>query len=209
MNDDQLFEAIASRFGFSIPIEYRRMHYRGWLSLDRPPSTISTTPGDGYLWMNDMEWYALEEIAVFEFPEYYRPHLSKLVPFAFTAGGDYWCWQADQTDQRGTRVLLCAHDSELATIYAPNFHAALYRQALDYATYLVDIEEGRGFLRRWSVDFALLFPPEWCRMLLELSARPLVGTSLLSREELAQMERRDLPFDELDTEVQWSNLQPV
>jgi hypothetical protein len=184
-----------------------------------PASAISTIPGDGYLYMHEMEWYGLQEIAAFEFDDYYQPHLSGLVPFAFNGGGDKWCWQADKTDDRGTRVLLCYHDTGSAVVFAPNFQAALYRQALEYAhgwvgREYVSLVEGRAYLHRWSVDLAAIFPPAWCNVLAELATRTPVewsdlgerDTTLLTPEERRLIERRDIQFDEMDSEIPWANL---
>ena len=223
MPEPSLYTQIEARYGFNLPQEYRQLSERGWLTLDRPAANISTVPGDGYLYLCDMEWYSLEDIVAFEFPEYCEPHLPHLVPFAFTGGGDYWCWQTDMSDHRGTRVLLCPHDSNSAVIYAPSFATALYRQALQYASSEVDgtqvgFAEGQAFLRRWSVDLAFVLPAEWCRVLAELAARPPFEwshcwgrytsrqTSFLSPDELRQIEARDLQFAELDRATLWSGL---
>lgn len=213
----ELYRAIEERYGFSLPSEYCQMHARGFFTFSRPAhASHFTTPGDGYLWLNDMEWYPLEEIATFAFPDYYEPHLPHLVPFAFTGGGDYWCWQTDKANERGTRVLLCPHDYELATIYAPNFAAALYRQALDYACYRFD-EDGsdyRAFLNRWATDLACALPAQWCERLRDISCRlPVNWTSpgrpfrsCISPDELEEIERRDIAFPDLDVEISWTNL---
>jgi hypothetical protein len=219
MSDPQIYERIAKRFAYELPKEYRSLHERGWLTLDRPASSISATPGDGYLFMHEMEWYGLEEIATFDFPEFYRPHLQGLVPFAFNGAGDYWCWQCDKTDEHGTRVLLCYHDTGSAVIFAPNFETALYRQALAYATYWVGsdhvgLDEGRAYLHRWAIDLAAIFSPGWSKVISDLSTRQPVEwrdrqgrhTTLLSPEERRHIEVRDAKFNEMDSEIIWANL---
>jgi hypothetical protein len=55
MSDDQLYARIKERFGFDIPIAYRRLRERGFMTLDRPAEKISAIPGDGYLYINEME----------------------------------------------------------------------------------------------------------------------------------------------------------
>lgn len=213
---EELYRAIEERHGFSLPPEYRRMHARGFLTLDRPAHASEfAEAGSGYLWLNDMEWYPLAEIATFAFPHFCEPHLPHLVPFAFTASGDYWCWQTDQTDERGTRVLLCPHDYTLATIHAPNFAAALYRQALSYACYYADFDQdrpqNRAFLNRWATDLACVFPAAWCQNLKDLAGRtPVAWTdrfaaheSFLTPDEMKQIEERDIAFPELDVEIPW------
>src|SRR3974390_1113596 len=196
MSEPQIYQRRAKRCAYEVPKECRRLLERGWLTLDRPASAISATPGDGYLFMHEMEWYGLEEIATFDFPEFDRPHLPGLVPFAFNGASDYWCWQRDKTYEHGTRVLLCYHDTGSAVIFAPNFQTALYRQALAYATYWVgsknvSLAEGRAYLHRWAVDLASIFSPVWCKVVSDLSPRQPVEwmdrqgrhTTLLSPEE--------------------------
>ncbi len=223
MPKEQLYSRIAQRFAFELPTEYRQMQERGWMTLDRPSTSISTKPNDGYLWLADMEWYSLEEIAAFEFPAFYHPPLPCLVPFAFSGGGDYWCWQTNLNDERETRVLLCLHDTCSAIVHAPNFAGALYRQALQYASGWVegqpdDFAEGRAYLHRWAVDLAVVLPSSWCNVLAALATRPAVAwshsgprhhsqhRSLLSLEELEQIKARDLHFAELDREFPWADL---
>ena len=145
MPDDALYQSIAQRYGFHLPDEHREMSARGFFKLDHPSHASEfTSLANSYLWLNDMEWYSLQEIADFTFPDIYEPHLPNLVPFAFNGAGDYWCLQTDKTDERGTRVLLCPHDYALARIYAPSFPAALYRQVLEYACYGTDFDRDRG-----------------------------------------------------------------
>jgi len=216
---DALYRRIEERFGFSMPPEYRRMEARGFFSLDRPAVAWEfMTTGDGPLWLNDMEWLSLKEIAEFEFDELYEQRLPHLLPFALNAAGDFWCWQVDKRDVCGTRVLLCPHDYMLAKVYSPNFASALYRQALWWACYDAHpsrIDDDRAFIRRWAIDLAEVFPASWCQTLVDLANRaPFVwesrwkariceNESLLSADELIKIERRDIAFSELDTEIQW------
>ena len=75
MSKSSLYQQIKERFSFDLPLEYQQMQDRGWMTLDRPATSISTIPGDGYLYLCDMEWYSLEEIVSLEFPDGYQPHL--------------------------------------------------------------------------------------------------------------------------------------
>ena len=221
MTEDLLYAQIKERFAFDLPAEYRAMRKRGLMTLELPAGpevNNSTVPGDGYLYLYDMEWYSLEQIASFKFRG--PCQLLPLVPFAFTGTGDYWCWQVDASDQHGTRVLFCPHDYELATIHAPNFAAALYRQALWYVSLIVDgqhisFAQGQAELRRWSVDLAVALPSAWCQVLAELAERTPYAwshcwgratqkqTSFLSPAERKQIETRDLQFEEMDAEFCW------
>lgn len=199
-----------------MPREYRELHARGYLTLDRPAAEISATPGDGYLYLADMEWYRLEEIVDFQFPDFCTTSQLNLVPFAFTGGGDYWCWQVDT---EGPRVLMCYRDDIDATIYSPNFQGALYRAALHYACHWIDDQaptfaEARSHLRRWSSDLRVICPGDWCDTLASIAERPptqwnmhkLVLNSLLTPQEKMKIERRDLQLPETDTTIRWMNL---
>jgi hypothetical protein len=126
---EELFRRIEERYVFALPEEYRRLEARGLFALSNPAHASDSYEPGSYLWLNDMEWYSLQQIADFEFQSY---HLPGFVPFAFSGGGDYWCWQPVNTDLRGTPVLCCFRDYEFATIYAPNFQSAIYRQILDF-----------------------------------------------------------------------------
>ena len=205
MSNELIYSAIAQRYGFSLPAEYRQLESRGLLSLSGPAHASAFTAPGTYLWLNDMEWYPLHKIANFEFEPYCLPGF---VPFAFTGAGDFWCWQPEFTDSNGTRVVCCYRDSYDARIYAPNFSLALYRQILDFCvSQPADDDEidVRAFLRRWVVDLAPIFPSRWQEQLQELAHR--LEFPVLSELEQKDIEKRDLPFDVIDTDVRW--MQPI
>jgi hypothetical protein len=100
--------------------------------------------------------------------------------------------------------LCCHHDCELATIYAPNSHTALYRQILDYcvgSSEDVDMDAS-AFLRRWATDLAVIFPDSWCARL-----RQLVADSQRS-EHAPAIERADVSFDLMGAKIQWMRQSP-
>lgn len=199
--NEALYKAISERYGFTVPDEYRRLASRGLFSITTPAHASAFYEPGSYLWLHDMEWCSLQDIADFEFQSY---HLPGFVPFAFTGGGDYWCWQPAHTDGRGTRVLWCHRDSEFATVYAPNFHTALFRQTLAFSRSSadeVDID-ATAFLHRWAIDLAEIFPPSWCAHLRRLADAP-------DRRELAaRIEKTETAFGDSDAEVRWMQLTP-
>jgi hypothetical protein len=198
--NEALYKQIEDRYGFALPEEYQRLEARGLFAQSNPGHASEFYEPGSYLWLNDMEWYSLQEIAEFEFQSY---HLPGFVPFAFTAGGDYWCWQPASTDERGTPVICCFHDYELATIYAPNFQAAVYRQILEFCKGSDDDPDvdAVAFLRRWAIDLEPVFPPPWRNRLLELAAVPDAS------ERASEFERTDLQYEIMDTEIRW--MQPM
>jgi hypothetical protein len=214
MSDSELIAAISNRFGFALPADYLRLQATGMMTLGNPAHrSVFLKPGS-YLWLNDMEWYSLKDLAAFEFNDDQMPGF---VPFAFTGAGDYWCWQVAFTNERGTRVVCCWHDDGFATIYAPDFAAALYRQALAFCRECVpdevDLAESRAFLNRWSLDLACIFPRRWCQRLADLAtAQPSVEPSiiagkfdrvLLTAKQLSSIEHEDVAYDQLGQSVQW------
>jgi hypothetical protein len=195
------YKAISERYGFNVPNEYRHLASRGLLSITTPAHASAFHKPGSYLWLHDMEWYSLQDIADFEFQSY---HLPGFVPFAFTGGGDYWCWQPAFTDERGTRVLCCHRDSEFAIIYAPNFQTALFRQTLDFSrssVFDVDIAP-TAFLNRWAIDFAEIFPTSWCAYLRQLAVAEDRG------ELAASIEKTEVLSEDLDAEVRWMRPTP-
>jgi hypothetical protein len=193
---EALYNAITARYNFVVPDEYRRLQSRGLLTMSAPAHASAFHRPGSYLWLNDMEWYSLQDIVDFKFQSY---HMAGFVPFAFSAGGDYWCWHPKHADHRGAQVLCCPHDCELATIYAPNFQTALYRQALDFCRGSASEEDidPAAFLRRWAADLAPIFPERWCahlRRLAEDSERS-AHASVLDQSEIA--------FDLFDAKLRW------
>jgi len=197
MSNEHLYTAISQRFGFSLPDEYRRLESRGLLTLTAPAHASQFTKPGTYLWLNEMEWYSLEKIAEFKF---WPDQLPGFVPFAFTGGGDDWCWQPEFTDSRGTRVVCCWHDSNMATVYAPDFASALFRQVIEFCSTTDDDElDVPAFLRRWAIDLAPIFPTRWCEQLRQWAN----GTKLpaLSFSEAAVLARQEIAYDLMDSEI--------
>lgn len=190
--NEALYRAIADRYGFSLPEDYRRLEARGLLHLSKSAHASAFTRPGSYLWLPDMEWLSLEAIAEFQFEAYCLPGF---VPFAFTAGGDHWCWQPGYTSAHGTRVVYCPHDNFLATVYAPQFAGAVYRQALAICSE-TDLD-APAFLRRWAADLSDLFPARWRTRLLELAESP--ARALLARHN----ELTDLDHAEIGQNVPW------
>lgn len=191
-----LYRSIEDRYGFSLPEAYRSLEERGLLDISVPAHASAFYEPGSYLWLNDMEWYSLQDIVDFHFQAWQLPGF---VPFAFTAGGDFWCWQPAVADQMGARVVCCFRDNEFATVYAPNFHTALYRQILDFCRSPAEQEDINvpAFLSRWAIDLAGIFPALWCvklRQLADVSGRI---------DEATRIERTDIIFDRKDTAVRW------
>ena len=214
--DEEIYKEIERRYGFRLPSDYRSMQELGWFDFD--PTTdrdVAFDPGSphGYLWLNDMEWLSLAEIRDHQFPNYC---LSGFVPFAFTGGGDHWCWYPKFTDadSGSTPVVLCPRDSNTGEFYAPHFLGAMYRQALDYAQTWRQADEvdlARAHLAGWASRLGPFFPRLWQEAIAYASAAPLhewkqgkiTARALLRAEECAAFVKRDLSFPQLDGEFKW------
>ena len=201
---DELYQLIQKRYGFEIPQEYREMHERGWFAADHSYKSRGTD----YLWMNDMEWLDPLQILELEFP-FPDCHTDNFVPFAMTAGGDYWCWYPAFAEGGVAPVAQCPHDSIIGEIYAPHLYGAMYRQALEYAIYFdEDADEVRAQINEWLGRLGPHWPRSWRDQLQEISARPLqtrpgVVNGLISEEEYKSIVRRDLSFSRLGEEFKW------
>lgn len=210
---DQLFKQIEARYQFVLPEAFRELWRRGFCTILGPGR-----PGPRYLMLPDMEWMPLEMIATFRFEPY---HLPGLVPFAITAGGDYWCWQPEFTRESKTRVLCCYHDCYDADIYAPDCISAIYRRLLEGATVMQPDASAVETYRHEMVSAASAIAPfissAWQQTLFRVADRalqtPRSPTSnatdffLLSPRECGDILRRDLGWDRLDDRCRW--MQPA
>jgi hypothetical protein len=170
--DEDIYRRIEQRYGFAIPEEYRQMRARGWFDCADGTMPYFNPASRFYLWMNDMEWMSLHDILEFEFPSYCKPGF---IPFAFTAGGDHWCWYPEHTSNGITPAMHCPRDSKMGEYYAPHFLGALYRQALSFAAEPLDAKEeleARQHLKRWFDDLGPLFPFGWRETLAALLTAP-------------------------------------
>ena len=75
-----LYAAIEAKYGFAIPEDYRRMERDGFFDLKNDAT---------YLLIHEMEWLRPDEILAHKPADYHKPGF---IPFAFTGGGDEWCW---------------------------------------------------------------------------------------------------------------------
>jgi len=193
---DELYKKIADRYGFTVPDDYRYLESRGLFNINTPSHASEFYKPGSYLWLNEMEWLPPVEMVKFEFPSYCLPGF---LPFAFTGGGDYWCWQVPDRNEGDSRVVLCHHDSEFATVYAPNFRTALFRQAIDFAREQSDSSDidASAFLGRWAVDLEGIFPALWCEHLRHLAAATHRG--ILA----SNIEQTEISGPQLDTKVRW------
>lgn len=193
------YEQIEQKYSLVLPEAYRSMCAAGWCDVK----------SDNYFWLPDAEWMSLTEILNHEPEEYHKP---EYVPFAVTAGGDYWCWWPSA--HPGT-IVFCPHDCYDGEYFSPSFTGFIYRKLLEYALSVRSEEEQevRQNLRDSAARLSTYLPANWRDTLETLASAPLVrlfapngreaGLGLLSYEQYQAIVQRDLAFPLLDQEFQW------
>ncbi len=198
-----LSDKIFRRYKFRLPETYWEFLARGCIEFTRS-DTGEVTLGNNFVWLFEMEFHSPQVILAHEFLD---PERSDFVSFAHTGGGDSWCWQSE----KGGRVVLCPHDSNMAKVYAKNFESALFRQALDYANGGFDEEDeddARENLKSWPRQLSFLWPAKWGDELTRIAVSPLqVGRfstiQLISDEDLERLVEQELSFEGIDEEFKW------
>lgn len=189
------YEAIERRFGFSPPVEYRAACDAAWLDLQSPD----------YLWTPEAEWLTPQQLLEFEWEEHQG---SGFVPFAFTGGGDHWCWWPDQDRQA---VVFCPHDCTSGEFDSPSFSGFLFRRILDFAQCFEEAEAPRvrSYLRTCLERQPPLFTAACEPVIVELSSARLIPhaepgwAGLLAEEEVDRLAEVLLAFPRLGVEFEW------
>jgi hypothetical protein len=148
---------------FALPVPYRAFVERGY----------TTHPGPEYLWVNDAEWIPTAQIATYEGVGTPK---AGLVPFAFTAGRDLWCWQTRRITPAGEpAITFCPHDCHEGEWFAPSFMGWLYRVGLEYAS-LIDEDESvtRRHITAWAQLVGEFGHTDWAAELTEISKYPVL-----------------------------------
>ena len=203
MNIEEQFQQVEQKYGLVRPDAYKSMYAAGWMDVK----------GDNYFWLHEAEWMSLEEILNHEPAEYHRP---EFVPFAFTGGGDYWCWWPSV--HPGT-VVFCPHDCYDGQFFASSFIGFVYRSLLDFSASGFDpeddpeeAEENREILKTSVVRLSGYFPNTWQETLEAFTtALPVQrfyngrpnGIGLLTNEQEQAIMQRDLAFPLMDQDFQW------
>jgi hypothetical protein len=161
--DMKQLAAIEHHYNAVLPDAYKLWAANGYLTLSSPH----------YLWVWEAEWIPLEQVPGYELTPF--PHLPGLIPFAFTAGGDHWCWHTEGPTGPGEyRILRCQHDSDMAEVYSPSFAGWFYRVCLTHACCVDDdpkaIEEGKLHLGLWADRLEELGQGAWADDLRRLAA---------------------------------------
>ncbi|MDA3961082.1 MAG: hypothetical protein PF961_09845 [Planctomycetota bacterium] len=196
---DDPFEPIAQRFGFPCPDLYRRMRADG--CFDRF--------GESHLQFSDLEWMGLDEIVSYTFND---DQIPGLVPVAGTMEMDLWCWYPAMNDGGPAPIVFCPLEDEVASIYAPDFTAWIYRLMLEeYActglTEHLDVRQSRVVLDHYTERMAAYLPPAWHARLLDLRSRDFSLDAngyygVADADELEAILTEDLAYPRLDEEFE-------
>jgi hypothetical protein len=197
---DALYDAIAARYGFPLPEEYRDMRRRGW---------IGGTYEDDFLGPLNAEWLSLEEIANYDFgPDVEEGARPPVVPFAMDGGANPWCWYPARATASTVPTVFCNFlDFSEARMDAPSFLGFCYRQLLDYLSQGEYAPKGGdpAYLDRWRSDWSTVLPPAWRQVLSEIPPTPSVewndGASCrgyLHPDDNMRRVARDLTFPDID-----------
>lgn len=194
------YSAIEQRYGCGLPDVYRALRKQGHFDWHGPDASPD------YLFLTDLEWLSLQEIAEYQFFDW---QIGGLIPFAISARRDEWCWRRDWQQGAEPPVVLCRR-GDTGYGFAPDFRGFLYRILLEEfsGTWLVEsfgIHGTQERLRRY-VDFVRPYLPErWVGQLSSLANRDWVtladGTvCVFTREECNRVVQDELAFPHLNEE---------
>jgi hypothetical protein len=165
-----VLEKTERKLGMQFPQGYRTWQVSGYFKGRFKQSK--------YLWLHEAEWIPLAEIPGYDL---WRITIPGLIPFAFNAAGDHWCFSTRKPTSPGEfEIWFCPHDEELGETYAPTFPAWFYRNCLAYASGGFDedphsIKEAKSNLRTWSKRLAEIQPGKWAEHLGELADKEPVS----------------------------------
>lgn len=155
---------IEKKLGIVFPAGYRAFHAAGFLKW--------RSKQNNYLWLHEAEWIPPAEIPGYDL---WRITVPGLIPFAFNAAGDHWCFSSKKvTGPNEYEIWFCIHDQELGEVYAPSFPAWFYRNCLEYASGGFDedaagVREAKTNLKLWSKRLAEIHPGAWEKHLATLA----------------------------------------
>ena len=137
----------------------------------------TTWPGDAYLDALDAEWIPRGQLGNPTW--FFSEPIPGLLPFAFSAGRDLWCWRLDvPTADREFEILLAPRDCTEGELWAPSISTWAFRKAIDEATTSWDTEsQTRKHLKDWGCVLRSLGHEELAATLDSINAR-------LSREKV-------------------------
>jgi hypothetical protein len=146
-----------------LPKIYKDINQKGY--IDQRNFKSFDDINQNYLWFIDLTWLSYDEIMQKEYESF---HNIKMIPFAHTNGGDYWCFDLNQNDY--IPIVCCYHDDGEAIYYAKTLEAALFRQILDFTCNEFSskeienecsIETGKKIIMNWISKLGKYFPHEW------------------------------------------------
>jgi len=162
-----------------------------------------------YLQLADLLWLPPAQIARHRF---HRQQIDGLIPFARTAQEDLWCFYPAIDEGTGQAVVFCPDEDEVASIYAPDFEAFVYRAMLEeYActglTEHYEVNQAPEVLRGFTAFLQSWLKPAWAHRLQEVDRLPWQRDAngyygAIDVEILNAILAADLAYDRLDEEFE-------
>jgi hypothetical protein len=129
---------------------------------------------NSYLWLEGVNWLQLLG------PDIEIPNGARMVPFGWSAYGDWWCWSYRTASEECDSVILSPPDTGDCTHYAPSFEAFLFRKILRFLSndvfalepdpegVLFTLEEIQAQISIWISQLEPILEKTWVDSLLEL-----------------------------------------
>lgn len=124
------------------------------------------------LW--DFDWMADEDRSNWQFPDFSRPTLPGLFPFAQDYSGDPYCWLQGRLSRFGEPdILLCDHEDGFAWLYAPSLAGAIFRTATTFAAAAREdsVAPMVEMIEQVIEVYGELLPDDWVQRLSHLTKR--------------------------------------
>jgi hypothetical protein len=195
MSDTDEYERIQRRFEFEMPVNYQKMQNAGFFESGNL----------NYLFLTDLEWLSLAEIAAFEFLEF---QIDGLVPFAKSARKDLYCWYPRWAANAQTPIVFCPRTDNEASGFARDFSSFIYRALLEEfsGSWLVEtfgIDGTTAQFRKYAEIVKDYIPQRWSNALILLAQRPLKELEpgvfgVFTREECDLIIESELRFPRLN-----------
>ncbi|AEV68175.1 SMI1/KNR4 family protein [Acetivibrio clariflavus] len=193
-----------------LPQIYIDLNKKGYTDLNNFISFDNIN--QNYLWFIDLIWLSHDEILKKE-----SFHNINMIPFAYTNGGDYWCFDLNHKDCMP--IVCCYHDGK-AKYYAKTLEAALFRQILLFAvneftdsdiTDKDSIEIGKQIICNWISKLRDYFPKEWISELNNIVNNKDYEEvspghfSIISKNKYDELIKKYIDFELLDKKFVWIN----
>lgn len=219
-------EKLEQKFDFQYPTVYRELYKDNMLNWGETgtdwynniyPTLLENPPL--LLHSRDFELFTFSEIGnrLEDIPDYWDIR-HKFIPFAMSAGGDWYAFYYNAQEGNNIPVVFVPHDEMNATFLARNMNDFIFRMMLEYASeidedLLEDEDEFRKNILNMLKSHRPYISPYQFDILDEIYHRPIQEyeygltlvrsykeSGLLGEPELNKLIKENIDFDKLDTE---------